>query len=171
MARVPGGPTDPRDHLRIPAEIRPATEADAASIARLLVGGSRDPGVEDPTSVSRYAAAIARIREEGGEVLVADDGTAVVGVCQLLDLAHLQHQGGRVAEIESVHVAADRRGTGIGSLLLAAAGEWASSRGCYRVQLTSHVERADAHRFYEANGFVASHVGFKRYLDEETLAR
>ena len=132
-------------------DVRPAAKTDAVAIATLLVGGSRDPSSEDPGSPERYAAAIARIREEGGEVLVADDGGEVVGVCQLLDLAHLQHQGGRVAEIESVHVAADRR---------------AASRGCYRVQLTSHIERADAHRFYEANGFVASHVGFKRHLDD-----
>jgi GNAT superfamily N-acetyltransferase len=156
--------------MRANVEVRPASEADAGSIAALLVGGSRDPGAEDQASTERYAVAIARIREEGGEVLVADDGTEVVGVCQLLDLAHLQHQGGRVTEIESLHVAADRRGEGVGSLLVAAAVAWAAARGCYRVQLTSHVERADAHRFYEANGFVASHVGFKRYLgaDEGT---
>jgi len=112
----------------------------------------------------RYAAAILRIRDRGGEVLVADDGDRVVGVCQVLDLEHLQHQGGHVAEIESVHVAAGRRGEGIGSGLLAAAVAWASARGCYRVQLTSHAERLDAHRFYAANGFAATHVGFKRVL-------
>ncbi|HUD68787.1 MAG TPA: GNAT family N-acetyltransferase [Acidimicrobiales bacterium] len=148
-------------------EVRPAIEADASAIATLLVGGSRDPDAEDPASPERYAAAIVRIREQGGEVLVADGGAGVVGVCQLLDLAHLQHQGGRVTEIESVHVAADRRGEGVGSRLVEAAAAWASARGCYRVQLTSHVERADAHRFYVANGFVASHVGFKRYLDAD----
>jgi GNAT superfamily N-acetyltransferase len=146
-------------------DVRPATGADAAAIAILLVEGSRDPGAEDHMSPERYAAAILRIRDQGGEVLVADDGARVVGVCQLLDLAHLQHQGGHVAEIESVHVAVDRRGEGIGSRLLAAAVEWASARGCYRVQLTSNAERTDAHRFYVANGFVASHVGFKRRLE------
>jgi hypothetical protein len=33
------------------------------------------------------------------------------------------------------------------------------------VQLTSDNSRADAHRFYERLGFVASHVGFKLALD------
>jgi GNAT superfamily N-acetyltransferase len=146
-------------------DVRPATGADAAAIAILLVEGSRDPGAEDHASPERYAEAILRIRDQGGEVLVADDGARVVGVCQLLDLAHLQHQGGHVAEIESVHVAAERRGEGIGSRLLAAAVAWASARGCYRVQLTSHAERIDAHRFYAANGFVASHVGFEQHLE------
>ena len=147
-------------------DVRPAISPDAAAIAALLIGGSRDPTVEDAAPLTPYREAIERIRAQGGEVLVAVDGDQVVGVCQLLDLAHLQHRGGHVAEIESVHVAAERRGEGIGSKMLDAAVAWASSRGCYRVQLTSHVERADAHRFYSSNGFVASHVGFKRYLGD-----
>ena len=40
----------------------------------------------------------------------------------------------------------------------------ARERGCYRVQLTSNKQRGDAHRFYERNGFSATHEGFKRYL-------
>jgi GNAT superfamily N-acetyltransferase len=40
----------------------------------------------------------------------------------------------------------------------------ARERGCYRVQLTSNKQRGDAHRFYERNGFSATHQGFKRYL-------
>lgn len=135
------------------------------AIATLLVGGSLSPEAEDVAVPERYERAIERIRAQGGEVLVAEEQDRVVGVCQLLDLAHLQHQGGHVAEVESLHVAPDRRSTGIGSKLLDAAVEWASLRGCYRVQLTSNVARHEAHRFYEANGFVASHVGFKRSLD------
>jgi len=34
-------------------------------------------------------------------------------------------------------------------------------RGCNLVQLTSDNARLNAHRFYEALGFVASHAGFK----------
>jgi GNAT superfamily N-acetyltransferase len=64
-----------------------------------------------------------------------------------------------------MHVRSDLRGTGIGGLLLEEAVARARASGCYRVQLTSNAVRADAHRFYEAHGFVASHVGFKRLLD------
>jgi GNAT superfamily N-acetyltransferase len=43
--------------------------------------------------------------------------------------------------------------------------EWAISEcrrgGCRYVQLTSDKSRADAHRFYEGLGFVASHIGYK----------
>jgi GNAT superfamily N-acetyltransferase len=147
--------------------VRPARADDAASIAELLHDGSRTPEAEDPTAVHRYAAAIERVRAQGGEVLVADDARAVVGVCQLSLLAHLQHQGGVVTEIESLHVAAARRSEGIGARLLGAAVAWATAQGCYRVQLTSHRERLDAHRFYESNGFAATHVGFKLVLEAD----
>ena len=89
----------------------------------------------------------------------------VVGTCQLITFRHLQHGGGRCAEIESMHVRPDVRGTGVGGVLLEAAVEAAVVAGCYRVQLTSNAARTDAHRFYERHGFVASHVGFKRLLD------
>ena len=79
-----GGPTP--DGPRV--LVRPAVDADAGAIARLLVGGSREPGAEDVAAPARYVAALPRIRGQGGEVLVADAGGDVLGVCQVLDLAH-----------------------------------------------------------------------------------
>jgi GNAT superfamily N-acetyltransferase len=37
----------------------------------------------------------------------------------------------------------------------------ARRQGCFRLQLTSHLTRTDAHRFYERLGFVNSHAGMK----------
>ena len=37
----------------------------------------------------------------------------------------------------------------------------ARERGCGIVQLTTDAARANAHRFYERLGFVASHIGMK----------
>jgi GNAT superfamily N-acetyltransferase len=46
--------------------------------------------------------------------------------------------------------------------------EWAIScaqrRGCKTVQLATDKRRADAHRFYEALGFRATHEGMKLKL-------
>jgi GNAT superfamily N-acetyltransferase len=145
--------------------IRPALEADAPVIARLLAEGTLRPGEEDPQNPRPYAEAVRRIRAAGGEVLVAVDDGDVVGVLEVVVLEHLQHQGGRAAELESVHVDERRRSQGIGAALVAAAVAWARQQGCYRVQLTSNRVRTDAHRFYELNGFTASHVGFKRAID------
>ena len=85
-------------------------------------------------------------------------------MCQVVTFRHLQHRGGRCAELESMHVAPDQHGRGVGGVLLEAAVEAARAGGCYRVQLTSNAARADAHRFYARHGFTASHVGFKRLL-------
>ena len=58
----------------------------------------------------------------------------------------------------------DQRGPGLGAALVRWVVEEARRRGCALVQLTSDVPRADAHRFYERLGFVASHVGLKLAL-------
>ena len=42
--------------------------------------------------------------------------------------------------------------------------ERARARGCRMAQLNSNKARANAHRFYEAAGFAASHEGFKAIL-------
>ena len=91
----------------------------------------------------------------------------VVGVCQLIVFRHLQARGGLCAEIESVHVHPDHRGTGVGTTLVRAAIDRARDLGCYRVQLTSNGRRPDALRFYERLGFTPSHVGFKLLLSGE----
>ncbi len=144
--------------------IRDAVPADAAAVASLLAGGTLDPGAEDPTDPTPYREALAEIASTSGTwVLVAEDtGTGeVVGMCQLVVFRHVQHRGARCAEIESAHVRADRRGAGIGALLAAACVTRARAAGCYRVQLTSNAVRGDAHRFWERQGFVATHRGFK----------
>jgi GNAT superfamily N-acetyltransferase len=144
--------------------IRPAAEADLAAIVPILEAGSLALGKEDPHHLAPYALALADLADGPGAVLVADDGGEVVGVCQLIVFRHLQSRGGLCAEIESVHVRADRRGRGIGRLLMESAIERAGALGCYRVQLTSNQARPEAHRFYGSLGFEATHFGFKLLL-------
>ena len=148
--------------------IRPARIDDLARIVELIGLGSLVPDKEDPADLGPYAAALAEIEadDDGGAVLVAEVDGQVVGVCQLILFRHLQARGRRCAEIESVHTHPDWRGHGIGGALIDTAVDQAQRAGCYRVQLTSNKARVDAHRFYGRHGFVASHEGFKRRLDE-----
>ena len=144
--------------------VRTATPGDAAALVALLRAGAlADPGEEDPAPCRAALAEI--VDSPGNDVLVAELDGRVVGMCQLLVLRHLQHGGGRCAELESVHVAPDLRGAGIGGVLVETAVGRARAAGCYRVQLTSNAARVDAHRFYARHGFTPSHVGFKRSLD------
>jgi GNAT superfamily N-acetyltransferase len=144
--------------------VRAAVPADAPRLAQLLAGGSLR-GAETPGDPAAYVDAMTEIQDTpGNEVLLAELDGQVVGMCQLTMFRHLQEAGGRCAEIESVHVDERYRGRGIGGVLLNAAVDAARRSGCYRVQLTSHKARVDAHRFYLGHGFDASHEGFKLYL-------
>jgi len=147
------------------ALIRSARVEDAPRILELIEGGALADSPHPAADAADVEAALREIIEsEGCDVLVATWEGEVIGVAQLITFRHLQHRGGRCAEIESMHVADAHRGVGVGSLLLDALVTAARDRGCYRVQLTSNKQRDDAHRFYERNGFSASHQGFKRYL-------
>ncbi len=149
------------DDLRI----RDAGVADVPRLVALIAGGALDPGLTPETDLSPYADALREIADAPhSAVLVAEVRARVVGMCQLVGFRHVQHRGGLCAEVESMHVEADRRGDGIGGVLLEAAVARAREWGAYRVQLTSNLARGDAHRFYETHGFTASHVGFKRLL-------
>ena len=57
------------------------------------------------------------------------------------------------AEIAGLVVDENRRGAGIGPLLLAAAEGWARNRGCRAIRVRSNVVRERAHRFYEREGY------------------
>jgi GNAT superfamily N-acetyltransferase len=147
--------------------IRPAREDDLERIVELLVLGTvpgGPPSREDPSDLAPYRAALERIGDGDGAVLVAELEGEVVGVCQLIVFRHLQAHGGLCAEIESVHVHPDRRNGRVGAALVGEAVARARAAGCYRVQLTSNAARPDAHRFYESLGFVPSHIGFKLLL-------
>jgi GNAT superfamily N-acetyltransferase len=155
--------TEPSDSTPV---IRDARRDDLERIVEMFELGSLVPGKELPSDLRPYAAAWPEIEAGLGGLLVAEVDDLVLGACQLIVFRHLQSRGGRCAEIESVHVHPDYRGRGIGHVLVQGAIERARALGCYRVQLTSNLERADAHRFYESLGLVASHRGFKLSLHQ-----
>jgi GNAT superfamily N-acetyltransferase len=112
-----------------------------------------------------YRDAFAAIDRDPNQLLVvAERGGRVIGVLQLSFIPGLTRRGMWRGQIEGVRVAETERGGGIGRTML----EWAigecRKRGCGLVQLTSDERRPDAHRFYEALGFRATHRGYKLSL-------
>jgi GNAT superfamily N-acetyltransferase len=89
-------------------------------------------------------------------LVAAVDGDTVVGTLQLTFLPGLARRGALRAQIEGVRVSAGTRGRGLGAAMVGWAVGEARRRGCGLVQLTTDKSRADAHRFYERLGFVAS---------------
>ena len=58
-----------------------------------------------------------------------------------------------VAIVEDVIVERRARGHGVGRGMMEFAMNRARAKGCYKLMLSSNVQRGDAHRFYEALGF------------------
>jgi ribosomal protein S18 acetylase RimI-like enzyme len=145
--------------------IRDATEADLEAIVEMLaddpLGATRERFERPLPTVYRDAFAAIE-RQEGNRVLVADDDGRVVGCLQLTMIPGLSRAGMTRAQIEGVRVARDARGRRLGERLVEAAIDAARDAGCGLVQLTTDQSRADAHRFYERLGFVASQR--KRHL-------
>lgn len=148
-------------------EIRRARRPDLAAIIAMLgddpLGATREV-VSDPPHTA-YTAAFEAIDRDSNQLFVVAERAGVVIAClQLTFIPGLSRLGQWRGQIESVRVAAEGRGSGIGRRLI----EWAIGecrrRRCGLVQLTSDKTRAEAVRFYEQLGFVASHEGLKLSL-------
>ena len=140
---------------------RRAEAADLPAIVGLLADDVLGAGREAPGDPA-YAAAFAAIAADTNQLLaVADQEGRIVGCLQLSFVPGLSRRGMWRGQIESVRIAADQRGSGLGRRMF----EWAIAqcreRGCGLVQLTTDKARPQARRFYESLGFTASHEGMK----------
>jgi len=146
---------------------RLAERADLSSIVRLLADddmGSQRERDEEPLPESYYAAFEKINGDANHELIVAELGREVVGTLHIIFLTSISFQGGLRAQIESVRVERRHRSHRIGSEMLKWAIERAKERGAHLVQLTTHLSRKDAHRFYERLGFKGTHLGMKLSL-------
>jgi len=148
--------------------LRRAAAEDVPSIVDLLaadqLGATRD-GVTTDEDLQPYLNAFGLIDADPAHLLlVAPDGAQVLATMQLSFLPGLARRGALRAQIEAVRVRHDYRSRGLGAALFEWAIEEAHRRNCALVQLTTDKSRADAHRFYERLGFVASHEGLKLKL-------
>jgi ribosomal protein S18 acetylase RimI-like enzyme len=156
---------DPTRQMPVGLVIRQAEAVDVPAIIALIMAGDilgRGVDTLDPAVRGDYTAAFEAIAASGHETLfVAVRNDAVVGTYQISLSRTLAHRGRIRATIESVHVAPEMRGLGIGEAMMRDALDRARGSGAGLVQLTSNKKRVDAHRFYERIGFQKSHEGFK----------
>lgn len=149
------------------ATFRPAAENDLPAIVRLLaddeLGATREDASQ-PLNL-RYIAAFKAIQSDANQLLlVAEHNAEVIGCLQLTFIPGITRLGMWRGQIEGVRIAKTERGTGLGRQMLSYAIEQCRTRGCELVQLTTDAQRPDAHGFYEALGFQASHIGMKLKL-------
>lgn len=138
------------------------TAGDLRAVLALIDEGSR-PGASALAAVEGARSALADILDDpNNSVVVGRLGDRIVACAQMTIIPGLTHGGARRAHVEVVRVAADLRGRGLGSLLMAEVARRAAEAGCRTIQLMTHNGRTDAHRFYEALGYEPTHVGMKR---------
>jgi GNAT superfamily N-acetyltransferase len=144
--------------------IRRAAADDVRAIVDLLADDMLGKAREAPGDPC-YAEAFAAIDGDPNQFLaVAEQGGGIVGCLQLTFIPGLSLKGLWRGQIESVRIAASRRGSGLGHVMLEWAIEECRRRGCGLVQLTMNKTRDDTLRFYKSLGFEATHEGFKLTL-------
>ena len=148
-------------------QLRRACASDLDAIVALLADDVLGSGREDPSipAADCYVQAFKAIERDPNQWLaLAERAGAVIGCLQLSFIPGLSRRGLWRGQIESVRVTASERGAGTGRAMF----EWAIAlcreRGCGLIQLTTDKTRADARRFYESLGFVATHEGMKLEL-------
>ena len=145
-------------------DFRAAKPGDVASVVALLrddaLGAAREAD-----DLAPYLAAFERMQAEGGNLLIVGEVPGrIVATYQLTLISGLSLRAARRAQIESVRVASDLRGKGIGAAMFADAEARARAAGCSLMQLTMNKTRTDSARFYQRLGFTPSHIGYKRDL-------
>ncbi|MDQ0582126.1 GNAT family N-acetyltransferase [Streptomyces rishiriensis] len=146
-------------------EIRAAVAEDIPAIVGMLADDPLGAQRESPDDLGPYLTALERLTADPNQrLVVAVREGRVVGTLQLTIIPGLSRRGSTRSVVEGVRVHADERGSGLGTRFIEWAIEESRREHCQLIQLTSDNTRADAHRFYERLGFVASHVGFKLQL-------
>lgn len=132
------------DHV---VALRYAVISDADEIARLLTQ------LGHPTTTQEVWDRWPEWEAEGNSVLVAAvDENKLIGLCMLHKM-HVLHRPKPLGRITALVVEEDRRGQGIGRMLVVAAEDKFVRAGCGLLEVTSNLKRADAHAFYETLGY------------------
>lgn len=136
----------------IDGRIEPARPAHFDALWQLyaLLAVEGDPVVSRPDAERRFAEILTR---PDHAIYMAETGGAVVGTYALAFLPGLTHGARDSGVVEDVVVAPEQRGRGIGQWMMRDALDRCRERGCYKLVLSSHLQREKAHRFYEGLGF------------------
>jgi ribosomal protein S18 acetylase RimI-like enzyme len=148
--------------------VRPARVEDADALHDLYVELAEDRLDALPVGADRIRGLIAELASDPSRrLLVAEvEAGAIAGTVDVLINRNPTHGGRPWAVIENVVVSQALRRHGIGRRLMSEALRLAQVANCYKFQLHSGKQRAEAHAFYRSLGFNAVAEGFKVYLDE-----
>jgi GNAT superfamily N-acetyltransferase len=142
--------------------IRRAARRDIPTLLRLYGGFAAAYGGEFDLSPGEADAIFDRIDADSNQaLLVAETDLRVIGTLVLVVVPNMAHGGQPWAIVENVAVDERYTGQGIGTLLMEEAVRRARGTRCYKLVLSAHESRTDAHRLYERLGLKRTHLGFE----------
>ncbi|HEY4217855.1 MAG TPA: GNAT family N-acetyltransferase [Gemmatimonadaceae bacterium] len=134
--------------------IRVARADDAAALARLVTQ------LGYPATAEQMPARFARLStDENARAFVAENAGVVLGLATIHLRFTMNHQS-PIAQLTLLVVDEANRARGVGRALVQAAEQFAQDRGAKRINVTTALNRGNAHAFYERIGY--KHTG-RRY--------
>jgi len=129
--------------------------AEAEDVPRLVeLCGLLDLKLEQRLDIDRARQHFQKLKSRSEHMIyVAERDRQVVGTFALIFVGGLAHAARESCIVEDVAVARECQGMGIGKSMMRYAMAVCASRACYKLVLSSHLDRAAAHRFYEGLGF------------------
>jgi GNAT superfamily N-acetyltransferase len=123
--------------------VRDAVPGDAEALARRCTQLGYPAGAEViPTRLARLAS------DANARSIVASSGDVVVGLATI-HLRYTMNHEAPIAQLTLLVVDEQQRTRGVGRALVEAVEQWARSRGAKRIVVTTALQRAGAHAFYE----------------------
>jgi len=141
------------------AAVRRARSQDAGEVARLYAQLVANPALDvRPERLAELATSA------DAALFVADRGDRLAGTVLVALCPDAMFGRRPFAVVENIVVDAAARGQGIGGALLAAVERFCLAADCSKIMLLSAIERADAHAFFERQGYAGDRKrGFVKY--------
>ena len=143
-----------------PCTCREANRADLPAVLALYaqpeLDGDRVLGAPEAERILERMA-----RYPDYRLYVAEAGGLVVGAFTLAILDNLCHRGQPAGVVEDVAVDPALHRSGIGKAMMEHALGLCRGKGCYKLSLSSNLERAKAHAFYDSLGFERHGYSFR----------
>ena len=148
---------------------RKATKNDVSVIVEMIADdelGRKRENFQIPLP-SEYLIAFEKINSDENQelIVVENEDLEIIGTLQLSFIQYLTYRGGIRAQIEAVRIRKDKRGLGIGKIMLGWAINRAKERNVHLLQLTTDKKRPKTIKFYEELGFKQTHEGMKMHFN------
>jgi len=134
-------------------QVRPAEGRDTAFVVELLAAQLAEHGLA--SSREQVARGIEIAFQTGASLLVAVEGTRVVGACLANRIASVEH-GGAVLFIEELYVVPEARRRGVARALLGQLLAEAAASGVRAIELEVDEGHEPARALYRSLGFVTN---------------